>query len=208
MHTLVFINYWIEKCTVKQWNSQIQRFLKIRHLQQQQDETGEWILSSHLTLTVRISCKIKFKKVIERCSVLLDLESEYILTLSQTLLYQTRIMLTAKQVWDATLKKRYERDSHTLPQSIERSLSCRKIMCFSLTSATKSPRGYDCWKSLTFLKGSPFYPMKGIWPWHQARIPQEYPTATTRNNIHELCNYLKSRVYQEINTRTLKYTRG
>jgi len=124
------------------------------------------------------------------------------------LLSQTRSLLTAKQVWDATLKKRYERESHTLPQSIERFLSCQKIVCFSLTLASKSPRGYEFWKSLTFPKGSPFHPMKGMWPWHQARIPQEYPTATTRKNIHEICNYLKDRVYQEINTRTLKYTRG
>jgi hypothetical protein len=147
--------------------------------------------------------------VTEKFNVLLDLQSEYILTLSQILPFQTRSLLTAKEVWDATLKKRYERESHTLPQSIERSLSCQKIVCFSLTLASKSPRGYDSWKSLTFPNESPFHPMKGMWPWHQARKPQEYPTATTRNNIHELCNYyLKGRVYQEINTRTLKYTRG
>jgi hypothetical protein len=38
--------------------SQIQTFLKIRHVQEQQkDESRKWILCSHITLNVRISCK-------------------------------------------------------------------------------------------------------------------------------------------------------
>ena len=130
----------------------------------------------------------KKKNVTEKYSVFCSIcsrNTSYV-TLSQTLLSQTRSLLTAKQVWDATLKKRYERDSHTLPQSIERSLSCQKTVWFSLILASKSPRGWEFWKSLTFPKGSHFHPMKGMWPWHQARIPQEYPTATNRNNIHEL----------------------
>jgi len=78
----------------------------------------------------------------EKFGVLLDLQAEYILMLSQTLLFQTRILLTAKQIGDATLKKRNKRNSHILPQSIERSLSCQNIVCFSLTLASKSLRGY------------------------------------------------------------------
>jgi hypothetical protein len=101
------------------------------------------------------------------------------------------------------------REGLTYSASIDRTfLILSEESAFLPNLSVQIPPGYKSWKSLAFPKGSPFHPTKGMWTRHQARIPQEYPTSTITNNIHELCNNLKGRVYQEINTRTLEKTRG